>query len=168
MTGFSSGGKTTLLGVLARRGHTVIEEPGLRVIRADGPKPWDNLDGFITAALELAQSDLEAARESENLTFFDRGVFDALSGLASRRRVDLKELLPQPFPYSEPVFYVPPWPEIYEKTEDRQLPIEAALEEAATLKRDLEQLGIAHVEVPKVPPEQRTDFVLSVLGKQGG
>ncbi|WP_081718406.1 AAA family ATPase [Lutibaculum baratangense] len=45
ISGCSGGGKSTLLSALSRRGHAVIEEPGLRIVRKEtssggGALPW--------------------------------------------------------------------------------------------------------------------------------
>lgn len=145
-------------------GFSVVYEPGLRVIQRGGPKPWDDLSGFVEAVTQLCYDDLRRAQHKEETVFFDRGLLDALSGKAEREKRLVAELLPAPFPYAEPVFYAPPWPEIFENTPDRRLPFEVAEEEAIRLRRDLDLLNIKTLDLPRISAEMRVDFVLSELG----
>ncbi|GMN03422.1 AAA family ATPase [Erythrobacter sp. MTPC3] len=152
-----------MLEILSRRGFHVVPEPGLRVIRSGGPAPWDSLDQFICAVIDLSKADLDEAANVKGDVFFDRGLLDALSGQAARSETDLALLSFEPFPYSEPVFYAPPWPEIFEQTLERQLPLDAAIEEAERLKRDLQALEIVHLVLPKSSAEKRADFIIESL-----
>jgi len=136
------------------------------VIRGAGPKPWEDRLGFFEAVHRVSRQDLESTAEAPGAIFFDRGLFDALSGMASRRKVAISELIPGRFHYAEPVFYVPPWPEIYEQTEDRPHGFETALDETLRLRRDLATLGLEVIELPKVSVEQRADIVLEVVSER--
>ena len=164
ITGCSGGGKSTLIEHLADRGMHVILEPGLRVIEGGGPKPWEDRSGFIETVTAMSRADLERPLPSGNPTFFDRGLFDALSGRAEREKVPLASLMHPPFPYAAPVFFAPPWPEIFEQTDERPHSFEIALDEAQRLRRDLELLGIEFFELPRVSVEERAGFVLARIG----
>lgn len=135
----------------------------MRIIRSGGPLPWDDLTGFIDAVIKQSKADLEEYSDAKHPTFFDRGLFDALSGFAARNKVPLGNLLPDEFSFAQPVFYVPPWPEIFVNTAERRLSMAVAIEEAERIKRDLIAMNIDYVEVPKIAPEARADFVLSYL-----
>lgn len=162
ITGCSGGGKSTLIAHLDARGFTVVHEPGLRIIRGGGPRPWEDRLGFFDAVTKLSLGDLERQFPQDELVFFDRGLLDALSGRAGRKKVPLSEIMPPPFPYAQPVFFAPPWPEIYEQTEERPHSYEMALDEAQRLRRDLAALQIETVELPKVSVEERAELVLSL------
>lgn len=163
ITGCSGGGKSTLCDRLAARGLAVVHEPGLRIIQAGGPKPWEDLPAFAKAATAMAKSDLANARARTEPLIFDRGLFDALSGLAARTKKPITEVMPKPFPYSQPVFFARHWPEIFENTDERQLPFEAALDEATRLRRDLDMLGIHVVELPRASVEDRVEIVMRTI-----
>ncbi|MEL6876575.1 MAG: AAA family ATPase [Pseudomonadota bacterium] len=163
MTGCSGGGKSTLLEALRAKGYSTVSEPGLRVIQGSGPTPWEDRPGFIDAVVSLARKDLENLAPIDRPVFFDRGLFDALSGLAALRKVPLAELMPDGFRYAEPVFFAPPWPEIFEQTTDRPHSFQTALEEAARLRRDLKIMDIETIELPKIPVAQRTEYVLRFI-----
>ena len=160
ITGCSGGGKSTLLNHLEALGHAVVHEPGLRVIHGGGPAPWEDRLGFFEAVTAISLADLDEPVAHDTPTFFDRGLFDALSGRAGRERVPVGDLMPTPFPYAQPVFYAPPWPEIYEETEDRRHSFAMAEDEALRLRRDLIALDLKVIELPKVSVAERAEIVL--------
>ena len=161
ITGCSGGGKSTLVQRLEALGHHVVHEPGLRVIHSGGPKPWENRLGFFDAVTAIAEADLDKPLPQDAPTFFDRGLLDALSGRAHREKIPISALMPDPFPYDQPVFFAPPWPEIYEQTDDRPHTFEFALGEAERLRRDLDCLGITTLELPKLSVEERAQWMLA-------
>lgn len=163
ITGCSGGGKSTLTRHLNRLGYKVVHEPGLRVIHGEGPKPWEDRLGFFKAVTALSFADLEHPLPKDTPCFFDRGLLDALSGRAGRERVPITDLMPSVFPYTQPVFFAPPWPEIYESTQDRPHSFEMALDEAKRLRRDLDSLNLKVVELPKTSVEQRAEIVLRAI-----
>ncbi|MEM9500658.1 MAG: AAA family ATPase [Pseudomonadota bacterium] len=163
ITGCSGGGKSTLIERLAQRGQRVIREPGLRVIHGAGPKPWEDRLGFFAAAHRVSLDDLANTADAKEPIFFDRGLFDALSGMASRRKVPISRLIQAEFHYAAPVFYVPPWPDIYEQTDDRPHGFEVALDEAKRLRRDLALLGIEVIELPRISVDRRAEIVLEAV-----
>jgi predicted ATPase len=62
ISGCSSGGKSTLLAELGRRGYATVEEPGRRIVRrelaGDGSAlPWVNGAAFARGAIQLAIAD---------------------------------------------------------------------------------------------------------------
>lgn len=161
VTGCSGGGKSSLIECLSERGELVVREPGLRVIKRGGPKPWNGLAPFLEAATAEAEEDLRSTQTAHANVFFDRGLFDAVSGLAMVQGMPVSHLMPHPFPYSQPVFFAPPWSGIFERTPDRQHSFETACEEAERLRRDLRELGIRLVDLPKVSVRARAEFVLT-------
>ena len=161
ITGCSGGGKSTLLRHLEALGHKVVHEPGLRVIHGGGPAPWEDRWGFFDAVMALSEADLASPVADDAPTFYDRGLFDALSGRAGRFKQAIREVMPPPFPYAQPVFYAPPWPEIYEETDDRRHSFAMAEDEALRLRRHLDELEIEVVELPKVSVEERVAIVLA-------
>lgn len=121
ISGCSGGGKSTLLLELARRGHSVVAEPGRRIIAEardsgdDRRLPWVDAAAFAERALEMFAADFEAA---QGLTFFDRGIVDAAVAIAATGGVypiNMIELLRY-----DRLFLAPPWPEIYVNDEDRR------------------------------------------------
>ncbi len=66
VSGCSGGGKSTLLAELGRRGHSVVEEPGRRIVRQelhDGGSalPWIDAAAFARRAVAMALEDRASA-----------------------------------------------------------------------------------------------------------
>ena len=63
ISGCSGGGKSMLLAELGRRGHSIIEEPGRRIViqemNAKGAAlPWVDAAAFARRAITMALADL--------------------------------------------------------------------------------------------------------------
>ncbi|WP_299674486.1 AAA family ATPase [uncultured Roseobacter sp.] len=163
ISGCSGGGKSTLLTALAARGHAVVPEPGRRVLAVGGPKPLEDMTGFATAALQMAQQDLTAQAAQDGWVFFDRGVIDAAVALAHCTGTPVAQHLPGPRAYHRTVFLAPPWPEIYRQDAARQHGFDAACAEYERLSTALPALGYDTVLLPKASPETRVDVILDHL-----
>jgi nicotinamide riboside kinase len=77
ISGCSGGGKSTLLAELGRRGYTVIEEPGRRIVIEEMNKegsalPWVAMAAFALRAIATALVDRSSAPASGGWIFFDR------------------------------------------------------------------------------------------------
>lgn len=142
------------------RGHKIVREPGLRIIERGGPYPWEAMAAFLEASAALALQDLLDAGAHDTPTFFDRGIFDAASGLAARRRIPIQNVLPERFPYALPVFFCPPWEEIYQTTKQRRHEFHTAQIEASQLRDDLACLDIECAVLPKISVSERCDWLL--------
>ena len=162
ISGCSGGGKSTLLDELERRGHTVVREPGRRLIAA-GVTPWGDLRGVLTAAADMARADLGWHEGVRGPVFYDRGLIDALAGLERGGGPTVWEALGADRPYAGGVFVAPPWPEIYAKDSMRRHDIDAAVAEYDHLASLLPALGYEPVELPFASVEKRADFVLASL-----
>ena len=163
ISGCSGGGKSTLLAELARRGHSVVVEPGRRIIAeardGDGSMlPWVDAAAFGRRALEMSMADFKAA---SGLTFFDRGVVDAAVAIAAtggaypcstveNMRYDL-------------VFLTPPWPEIFVNDDDRRHSLEKALSDYEQVRQAYLDVGYDPVVIPRDTVEARADFLVSGL-----
>jgi predicted ATPase len=169
ISGCSGGGKSTLLAELARRGHTVIEEPGRRVIAetlaGDGSAlPWIDMQAFARRAIGVSLRDRANAQHHEGWVFFDRGVIDAALALVHASGESAAELLCREHRYHREVFLTPPWPEIYRHDADRRHDIAVAVDEYERLLTAYPRLGYEVVILPKAPVEDRADFLLERLG----
>src|SRR5271167_1547599 len=86
ISGCSSGGKSTLLTELGRRGHAIVEEPGRRIVKEETlgaglALPWADETAFARRAIALALADRAAANGVAGWVFFDRGLIDAAAAL---------------------------------------------------------------------------------------
>lgn len=170
ISGCSGGGKSTLIAELSARGFAVVEEPGRRIVAEElagegKALPWVNLETFARRAIELAHRDREAARERQSRwVFFDRGLIDAYAALAwatgDARQTDR---LLRHDRYHTIVFFTPPWREIYRQDGERQHDFDTAVSEFDRLAALYPALGYSVVLLPKIPVDQRANFVLNTL-----
>lgn len=171
ISGCSSGGKSTLLTELARRGYATVEEPGRQIVRealetGTDALPWINPDAFVRRAIEIAAASLNAVRSRNEPVFFDRSAIDALAHferLSIGTPPDLKAL-GEACLYSSPVFFAPPWRELYVQDEERPLPFEEAVREHDWLRIAYPSRGYRLITLPKTGVAARADFMLRTLG----
>jgi predicted ATPase len=164
ISGCSSGGKSTLIAELARRGHATVPEPGRRVVRdeqANGGSalPWADTAAFVDRIVALARADYRAAYANPGWTFFDRGLFDAISALGQVTGTGIRPELLAAYPYHRQVFLTPPWPEIYETDGERKHGLAQAEQEYDRLLAEYPAHGYEIVLLPKVSIPARADFV---------
>lgn len=168
LSGCSGGGKSTLLAELARRGHSVVEEPGRRIVAQEQQNggnalPWVEPLAFARRAMAMARADLAYAARLSGPVFFDRGLVDAAAFFCHLTDSPI-EPLPGPVrQYRREVFFAPPWPELFESDAQRQHDFAEARSEYDRLARAYPALGYTLVELPKTDIAGRADFVLDRL-----
>ncbi|MDR2308421.1 MAG: AAA family ATPase [Paucimonas sp.] len=168
ISGCSGGGKSTLLDELARRGERVVEEPGRRIVREQQARggqalPWLDLAAFLEQAIALALRDRAQLPDDGQRVFFDRGLVDAVAALDSLGGPAQLQALGQAHRYHATVFLTPPWPQLFAQDAERRHDLAAALEEYQRLLQAYPALGYRVIEIPRLPVEQRADFVLRTL-----
>ena len=169
ISGCSSGGKSTLLAELGRRGHATAEEPGRRIVRQElasggSALPWVNGAAFARRAIELAIADRRAvADRPAGWVFFDRGLVDAAAALEHHTGEPALDTLGQAHRYHRRVFLAPPWPEIYVTDPERRHGLDQAIAEYHRLLVVYPSLGHEVIVLPKVDVAARADFILHTL-----
>lgn len=168
ISGCSGGGKSTLLAELGRRGHTIVEEPGRRIVKQELESngtalPWVDMVAFARRAIEMAIVDHAAAREEQGWTFFDRGLIDAASALQHLTGEPILERLSAAHRYNRSVFLTPPWLEIYTTDPERRHGFEEAVAEYERLAATYPTIGYDVVVLPKITVADRADFILDRL-----
>ena len=171
ISGCSSGGKSTLLAELGRRGHAVVEEPGRRIVKEElkgggSALPWIDATAFLRRAVALALADRASAGALDGWVFFDRGLIDAAAGLQHLTGEPVLAALGQSHRYHRRVFLTPPWPEIYVTDRERRHGLDRALAEYCRLLEVYPSLGYEVSILPKIGVPERADFVLSTLAEQ--
>lgn len=168
ITGCSGGGKSSLLGELARRGFATVEEPGRAIVREQlacggDALPWKDAAKFAELCARRSIDNLACAAAHAGVTFFDRGLIDAVCAM---------ERLGHPVPpdiadafarlrYARTVFLAPPWEEIFAADAERKHGVEEACVEYHHLVKRLPELGYEVELLPKVSLAERANFVLS-------
>lgn len=167
ISGCSAGGKSTLLAELKRRGHSVVEEPGRRIIAEElnvggSALPWLDLAAFAKRAIAMSLDDRSAATKFRGFVFFDRGLIDAAVALEHATATPvLKNYASKR--YNQRVFVTPPWPEIYGKDSARRHNFREAVAEFERLVAAFTSLDYEVEALPKVAVAHRADFVLDRL-----
>lgn len=170
ISGCSGGGKSTLLAELSRRGHSVVEEPGRRIVARElecggSALPWIDPAAFAKEAVKLAQADREAARGLAGLIFFDRGLVDAAAALQHFTGEPHLDRLGH-HRYHARVFLAPPWPVIYVIDESRRHSLEDAVAEYDRLRAAYTSLGYRLEVLSKASVRKRADLILDSLRRR--
>ncbi|WP_134102467.1 AAA family ATPase [Neorhizobium sp. R1-B] len=168
VSGCSGGGKSTLLGELQERGFAIAEEPGRRIVKqqieAGGEAlPWVNMAAFAQRAIETALQDLAVAARRPSVTFFDRGLIDAVAGLHHATGEPMRVDLIAANRFHVDVFMTPPWPELYQADSERRHGLEEAVAEYDRLMNLYPSLGYRVRLLPKTSVARRADYILSQL-----
>jgi predicted ATPase len=171
IAGCSSGGKSTLLAELERRGHATVEEPGRRIVRQELARdglalPCISAAAFARRAVQLAVADRKAAADCPaGWIFFDRGLIDAAAALDHLTGEPALDALGPAHRYHRRVFLAPPWPEIYLTDPERRHGFDDALVEYHRLLVVYPSLGYEVILLPKVSVPARVDFVVHTLAR---
>ena len=175
ISGCSGGGKTALIGELARRGLATVPEPGMRIVAEEragtgDALPWNDPVAFALRAVELARSDLAAINVNPppGPVFFDRSLVDAANAL--------ERALGEPAPsawigqerYARTVFMTAPWPEVFSRTADRQHDFDAAEAEYESLLEAYRRLHFTIEHIPQTHVPGRADWLLANVCKTTG
>jgi len=168
VSGCSSGGKSTLIAALGKRGYAVVDEPGRRIVkeelaRGGSALPWVDGVAFARRAIAIALADRAAAGWSDGWVFFDRGLIEAAAALEHMTGKPIVTALGQANRYHRRVFVASPWPEIYETDPERRHGLDMALVEYSRLLETYPSLGYEVVILPKVGVSERADFILNKL-----
>ena len=169
MTGGPGGGKSTLLKALAERGYRIAPEAARRLIKerlAAGLPPRPDPVFFARAILHSDIEQYQAATDNDGITFFDRGVLDALYMLDLESAMSWDEIarLVQAFPYNATVFLLPPWEAIYAMDSERDQTFEESVAVFEGMRRWYSRWGYETVAVPRASVEARVSFILEAIG----
>jgi len=167
ITGGPGAGKTTLLRELERRGFATVEDTPRAIIRSRRALGLSPRPSPLEFAEQVLRRDVELYEQNpgQALTFFDRGVLDALAMVADaapERRAELVALAAD-YPYHPVVVVLPPWEEIYITDDERDHTFAHAVRVHESLVAWYQLCGYHVASVPKLPVAERCDYVLSAL-----
>jgi predicted ATPase len=167
ITGGPGAGKTALLNELSRLGFATVDDTPRAIIRSrrarglsPRPPPLEFAEDVLRREIELYNQ-----HSGDGLTFFDRGVIDALlmvSQAAPERRAEVVALAAG-HPYHRVAIVLPPWKEIYVNDEERDHPFSHAVRVHESLVGWYEACGYKVAPLPKVTVDERCRLVLSIL-----
>jgi predicted ATPase len=168
ISGCSGGGKSALLAELGRRGHTIVEEPGRRIVveemnNGGSALPRVDMAAFARRAITTALADRFSTPDSGGWIFFDRSLIDAAIALQHLTREPVLEEFGQTRRYHRRVFLAPPWPELYFTDRERRHTPAVAVAEYYRLFKAYPSLGYEIFILPRVGVVERADFVLKTL-----
>jgi len=166
ITGGAGFGKSSIIEQLEALGFTCFHEISRSIIQeqllTNGDiLPWKNLELFSKVVIEKRLEQYQQANNF-NLSFFDRGIPDAISYL-------IKENIAMPpayytylkeYTYQSAVFITPPWLEIFKNDSERKENFEQAGKDHYFIETIYRNLGYDIIEIPKTNLNNRVQFVL--------
>lgn len=170
ITGGPGVGKTTLINILGDRGYKCVREVARTIIKEQmeingDALPWLNTRKYSDMMLYRSVHDFIKHLEVEELLIFDRGIPDTYGYevlMDFTISTELKDASNR-YLYNPTVFILPPWPEIYSTDDERKQDFKEALRTFDVMKRVYTNLGYNLIEVPKISPEERADFVIGKI-----
>ena len=172
ISGGPGAGKTTLLLELERRGFRCSPEVARQIIqeqvRSDGDAlPWADRVRYCRLMLERSVAAFLEHTDSTEIVFFDRGIPDALcySRLAGLPLEDEILTVCRHYRYDAKVFLAPPWGEIYVTDPERWQDFDEAVRTYDLMVTTYRDCGYEVVEIPRVSPEERADFIVRELAR---
>jgi predicted ATPase len=167
ITGCSGGGKSSIIEALKAKEHVCVGEAGRQIVKEEvesggNRTPWQDAVKFRDLLFARYKSLYEQFIDQTVPVFFDRGIPEVLS--ASR-------LLDTPiseehwraakqYRYAHKVFVAPPWPELFQKDDERKHTLEDALKEYPLTLGAYRECGYELVELPRLPVADRVEFIL--------
>ena len=165
ITGAPGTGKTTLIKAL-KTIHPCMDEIAREVIVSEqeagnNGTPWQDLQRFVQLVFEATSKQLPKS----NAWFCDRALLD-LEAYLILANLPIPTFLAE-FPYQEhyhsTVFFAPTWQAIYCTDPQRLQTFKYCQALEIELKKRYQYHGFEIVEIPKVNPETRKDFVLDQI-----
>lgn len=170
ITGGPGVGKTAIIEELSHLGFLVADEDARRIIKeqmeinGDG-LPWRSKPLYaklmIEASVETYQK-INSNLQSEKV-FFDRGILDTICYMNMENipvSLEMEKLI-STHPYSQKVFILPPWEEIYETDNERKQTWQEAIYTFDIMKQTYISYGYEVIEVLKGSIEDRCKFILT-------
>jgi predicted ATPase len=173
ITGGPGVGKTTLLDELKNRSFSVVPEIARELIHEqqaiDGDfLPWKNKKSYMELLYLRSVKSFEKVIHGYTGTepvFFDRGFLDALcyGALEGLPVANEMKILAETTRYSNQVFILPPWKDIYQTDAQRKQDWNEAVFTYNKMIQTYRNYGYDLVEVLKSTVAERADFVLESI-----
>ena len=169
ITGAPGTGKTSIINALKERGYSCVKENSREIIAEqiiNGGEilPWKNQIAFENLISSKRAKQYESNTKDE-IYFFDRSAIDCIAYLKANNLEASDEILEtiKTCKFNSNVFYTPIWEEIYTNDSERKEDIITAKNIEKALLTTYQSFGYSLVEVPKLPVNERTAFILSKI-----
>jgi predicted ATPase len=173
ISGGPGAGKTTMLLELERRGFRFEAEVARQIIQEqvrDGGNalPWGDRERYCRLMLEHSIASYQKHAASTEIIFFDRGIPDTLCYARLIGSPLESEIVAacEMHRNATQVFLAPPWREIYVTDAERKQTFDEAVKTYSMMVEAYEECGYEVVEIPRVSPRLRVDFILNMLSGQ--
>ncbi len=175
ITGGPGSGKTTVLRELEQLGFRCAPEVARQIIqeqvRESGTAlPWADRALYTHRMLERSVQSYQQHAPACVPTFFDRGIPDTLGYarlIGLHEDHDIRNAC-RLYRYASPVFLAPAWKEIYETDTERKQDFVEAERTCAVVTQTYRDCGYEVLEIPKMQPKQRADFIVKHVQEKNG
>jgi predicted ATPase len=157
---------------LRRRGLRCADEVARQIIQQqvrDGGDalPWGDRERYCRLMLERSVASYREHAIEAGVTFFDRGIPDALCYARFEGLPIEEEILEvcRSYRYAGRVFLAPPWQEIYVNDAERWQGFAEAVRTYELMVEAYADCGYEVVEIPRDTPVGRADFILRMMSQ---
>lgn len=172
ITGGPGSGKTTVLNELTQRGFACVPEMARQIIqeqvRSNGDAlPWGNTARYADLMMERSVASYLENSACREPTFLDRGLPDTLCyagiiGLDADAVARMRQTC-ETYRYHRRAFIAPPWEEIYSIDNERKQTFAEAGDVYRRMVTTYQRCGYELIELPKVTPGERVEFILHCM-----
>ena len=170
ISGGPGAGKTTVLLELARLGFRYAPEVARQIIqeqiRSGGTAlPWADRQAYTHVMLQRSIESFKKHTPASKLLFADRGIPDTLCYarlIALDETADIESACRQ-YWYAALVFLAPPWGEIYQTDGERKQDFSESERTYQYIAKIYRECGYETIELPKLRPAERAEFILDQL-----
>ena len=170
VSGGPGSGKTTVLVELEKYGYRHAPEVAREIIQeqvrdAGTALPWKDRELYTRLMLRRSIESYKGHTPAAKPTFSDRGIPDTLCyarliGLADETCI--RQACDR-YRYASLVFLAPPWKEIYANDKERKQDFDEAMRTYELMISVYQECGYKLVELPRVGPTARAEFILQQL-----
>ncbi|GJL56718.1 MAG: ATP-binding protein [Nitrospirales bacterium] len=170
ITGGPGAGKTTTLSSLAKSGYHCAPESARRIVKHRRAKGLPARPAPMDFGREILDSDIaqyDKFHHDETLTFFDRGILDALYMLnleSGPTPIEAVEYVDK-YPYNKVVFLFPPWEALYTFDTERDQTFAESVKILEGMRDSYSQWSYKTIEVPRMEVDERASFILDTVNK---
>lgn len=162
ITGGPSVGKTTIISLLQQRGFSVVHEQATQIIKEGQVLPWVDRKAFQSEVIRRQLEAEAALNDSQELIFLDRGLFDG-EAYYIYDKLDIPPVFAEYNASRYALAFLVEMLPFFDANEIRRENLDFTKEITDILESCYTSRNIPVIRVPALSPEERVDFVLSVV-----